>query len=602
MARLPAVRKPTSAGLLDVLRSQRSTFIMAAILLVLGFLLVYPVFLLLILSFNTAPEMFFGPREWGLGNWRVALDNGRIPKAVFNTFLVWGMTVGISLPASVAIAWVLARTRVPFSHTLEFLFWVAYVTPGGVIAWMLLLDPDTGFINLLWMQLPFIDGPLFDIFSVSGIVWVGLMGNGIALKVMLLTPAFRNMDAALEEAARVSGASNLRTAIRVTVPLMISPIALVLALQVLRIFQGFETELLLGVPIGFYVYSTLLYEQIRGNEPPLYGQATVLGSITFLVVAIIIPMQRWILMRRRYTTIGAGFKPGLIDLGPFKWPVVMGFVALHGLLTLVPVAALVLGSFMWRAGFFNVVTVFTLDQWRYVLADDLFNTAMRTTLLLAFTAGILSPLIFSMLAYILVRTRWRGRTTLDSLIWVSAALPGLLSSLGLLMVIIGTPGVSVLYGTIWILLIIVILQGNTSGVNISKAAIVQVGFEMEEAARVSGAGWLKAYFQIWLRLLMPTMILLGTLNFNIAAGTTASIILLASRSTITMSILTLEYAQLGLREAASVVNIIVGAIILTAALTARHYGLRLGVRHTMTGGQGAAKQASTKEAPAWQQA
>ena len=202
MARLPVVRKPTSAGLLDVLRSQRSTFVMAAILLVLGFLLVYPVFLLLILSFNTAPEMFFGPREWGLGNWRVALDNGRIPKAVFNTFLVWGMTVGISLPASVAIAWVLARTRVPFSHTLEFLFWVAYVTPGGVIAWMLLLDPDTGFINLLWMQLPFIDGPLFDIFSVSGIVWVGLMGNGIALKVMLLTPAFRNMDAALEEAAR----------------------------------------------------------------------------------------------------------------------------------------------------------------------------------------------------------------------------------------------------------------------------------------------------------------------------------------------------------------------------------------------------------------
>ena len=602
MARLPAVRKPTSAGLFDVLRSQRSTFVMAAILLVLGFLLVYPVFLLLILSFNTAPEMFFGPREWGLGNWRVAFDDGRIPKAVFNTFLVWGMTVGISLPTSVLIAWILARTRVPFSHTLEFLFWVAYVTPGGVIAWMLLLDPDTGFINLMWMQLPFIEGPLFDIFSVSGIVWVGLMGNGIALKVMLLTPAFRNMDAALEEAARVSGASNLRTAIRVTVPLMISPIALVLALQVLRIFQGFETELLLGVPIGFYVYSTLLYEQIRGNEPPLYGQATVLGSITFLVVAIIIPMQRWILTRRRYTTIGAGFKPGLIELGPFKWPVVMGFVALHGLLTLVPVAALVLGSFMWRAGFFNVVTVFTLDQWRYVLADDLFATGLRTTLLLAFTAGILSPLIFSMLAYILVRTRWRGRTTLDSLIWVSAALPGLLSSLGLLMVIIGTPGVSVLYGTIWILLIIVILQGNTSGVNISKAAIVQVGFEMEEAARVSGAGWLKAYFQIWLRLLMPTMILLGTLNFNIAAGTTASIILLASRSTITMSILTLEYAQLGLREAASVVNIIVGAIILTAALTARHYGLRLGVRHTMTGGQGAAKEASTKEAPAWQQA
>ena len=80
MARLPVARKSASAGLLDVLRSQRSTFVMAAILLVLGFLLVYPVFLLLILSFNTAPEMFFGPREWGLGNWRVAFRQRANPE------------------------------------------------------------------------------------------------------------------------------------------------------------------------------------------------------------------------------------------------------------------------------------------------------------------------------------------------------------------------------------------------------------------------------------------------------------------------------------------------------------------------------------------
>ena len=563
-----------------VMRSERPTFFMAAFILVFGFFLIWPVVLLLIMSFNTAPDgILTGETRWGLQNWRVGFDDGRIPRAVFNTFLVWGIQFLIAMPLAIGIAWVLARARIPFSHGLEFLFWVAYITPGGALAWIVLLEPDYGYINILWRQLPFIDGPLFNIFSVSGIVWTGLMGNAIALKVMLLTPAFRNMDSALEEAGRVSGASNVRTMLRVTVPLMISPIALVTALQLMRIFQSFETELLLGVPIGFYVYSTLIFEQVRLHEPPLYGQATVLASITLVVLAFIVPLQRWILQRRRYTTITSGFRPGLIDLGPFKWPIMSGIALLHILLTLVPVIALVLGSFMWRTGFFNVEGAFTFDNWRFIFQEEVFFTALRTTLILAFTASALSPILFSVTAYILVRTRWRGRFVIDSIIWVSAALPGMLSSLGLLIVFLSTPGFAFLYATIWALILVVIFQGNTTGVNISKAAIVQVGFEMEEAARISGAGWVKTYFSIWLRLLMPTMILLATLNFNIAAGTTASIILLADRETITMSILTLEYAMNGWYERASAVLILVGLIVMVTALIARSYGLRLGVRH-----------------------
>ena len=194
-------RSPQTAAarLGGAVRSEQSTFIMAAVLLVLGFFLIWPVVLILLTSFNTAPDIFVGPRTWGLENWRMALAEARIPGAIANTFMVWGLQFGIAMPVSVLIAWTLARTRVPFSHTIEFMFWVAYITPGGVIAWMLLLDPDIGYLNILARNLPFVDRSFFNIFSVSGIVWTGLMGNGIALKVMLLTPSFRNMDAALEE-------------------------------------------------------------------------------------------------------------------------------------------------------------------------------------------------------------------------------------------------------------------------------------------------------------------------------------------------------------------------------------------------------------------
>lgn len=143
------------------LQAYKRTVIMTIILLALGFYLIFPVFLILIQSFNTAPEILIETPQWGLGNWMVAFTEPRQFRVVGNTILIWALVVGVSFPIA------------------------------------------------------------------SRIVWANLMGNGIAIKVMLLTPVFRNMDASMEEAARVSGASDLRTMLRVTLPLMASPIVLV---------------------------------------------------------------------------------------------------------------------------------------------------------------------------------------------------------------------------------------------------------------------------------------------------------------------------------------------------------------------------------------
>ena len=68
---------------------------------------------------------------------------------------------------------------------------------------------------------------------------------------------------------------------------MISPMMMVLALQLLRVFQSFETEYLLGMPFGFFVYSTKIFALVR-NQIPNYGEATVLASITLLMIVLII--------------------------------------------------------------------------------------------------------------------------------------------------------------------------------------------------------------------------------------------------------------------------------------------------------------------------
>jgi iron(III) transport system permease protein len=567
-------------------RAYQGYIIMAAVLITLGFFMIWPVLLVLINSFNAAADWFVEPRRWGLDHWRAAYQRpGDLVAPLGNSLLIWGLTTVLSLPIGVAIAWTLARTRIPFSHTLEFMFWVAYMVPPlpTTIAWIGLMDPQLGLINKALAALPFFNHGPFNIFSVAGIVWANLMANGIAVKVILLTPAFRNMDATLEEAARVSGASNILTAFRVTLPLMISPIMLVFALQLLHVFQQFEIEYLLGTPINFFVYSTKILSLIR-TDVPQYGEATALASITLLLIALIIPLQRWVLERRRYTTITGNFKPGLIDLGRWNYVLFGIIIFLLLLLTVIPGLMLVLGSFMTRIGYF--VLGFTLDNWKLVLNDQLFQNAASTTLILGLFAAIGSPLLFSLLAYILVRTRMPGRWALDTMVWGTGAIPGILSGLGLLWLFVDTPGLRFLYGTIWALFLVVLIQGKTTGVNLMKAIFVQIGPDMEEAARVAGAGWIKTYFRIWLPLLMPTLALLAVLNFTSAAGTTAPIILLASRETMTLSLLALEFASPGInnREAASVISIFIIGITIAGALIVRNLGLRLAVRHDMAVG------------------
>ena len=557
-------------------------FIMAVLLLVLGYFLIWPILLLLINSFNTATDWFVEPRQWGFLHWRSAFSQPGILGSIYNSFLIWLLTMLVSFPIGVLIAWTLARTRVPFSRSIEFLFWVAYMVPTlpTTIAWIGLLDPDIGLINVALTKLHIFEQGPFNIFSISGIVWANVMSHGIAIKVMLLTPAFRNMDSTLEEAARVGGSSNFRTMLRVTLPLMVSPMILVLALQLLRVFTSFETEYLLGMPFGFFVYSTKIYTLVQ-NETPNYGQATVLASLTLFMIAAIIPLQRWILQRRRYTTITGNFRPGLIDLGRWNYVAFAVIGVLLVLLTIAPLAVLGLGSFMKRVGYFELG--FTLSHWESVLHDPVFANALHTTLIISVAAAIGGPMLFSVIAYILVRTRLPGRTALDVVIWTSGAIPGILSGLGLLWLFLGTPVLNVLYGTIWALILVVILQGSTTGVNMMKSIYVQIGADMEEAARVSGAGWIRTYFCIWLPLLMPNLMLLSVFSFVHAAGSTSSVILLASRDTLTLSLMALELSSVSVsdREGASIISLFIILLTMGSAILIRALGSRVGLRHEM---------------------
>jgi len=559
-------------------QSSRGLFIMAALLLGFGFWIIYPIILTLVMSFNAAP--LGQDPVWTLSNWITAWTDPGAFASLWNTIVIYVFNTVIGFPIAIMVAWALARTKVTFSHGLEFMFWVSFMLPtiSTTVGWTFLLDPDSGLLNV---GLSYLGIGALNIYSVPGIVFAHLMSSQISQGVMLLTPAFRNMDSALEEAGRMSGASTMRTMFRITLPLMMPPILVVFMLKMARIMQSFEIEQILGTPINFFIYSTKIYNFMRLYEPPKYGIAAALASVTLLVVVFIIVAQRKLLGRRQYTTITGQYRPGVINLGRMQPVVFTLIVILAAMLTVVPTLTLIGGSFMTRVGFFEATPLLTTEHWELVLSDRGFMRALITTLTMASTTAVVSPLLFSIVAYVLVRTKWPGRAMLDGIFWMSAAIPGILAGLGLLIMFLNTPFLSLINGTIYALVLVVILQGKLTSTQTLKGVFMQMGSDLEEAARISGAGWIYTYFRIWLPLIRPTLVVLGVFSFVTAANTTSSIVLLATRNTLTLSLMALEMmtnAQGRQLEAAGIVSLIIIAMTVGVALLARSFGFHVGIR------------------------
>ncbi len=569
-------------SLLSRMGDHTGILVMAMLIFIFGAWVFYPLALIVLQSFNSAP--FGQAAQWTLANWQMAFSDPRIIGALGNSIWVFTLYMAIGYPTSVLIAWTLARTNIPYSRNLEFGFWISFMMPtlSVTIGWTFLLDDTVGMLNIALMRwVPFINEPIFNIYSLSGIIFAHLMANAISQSVMLLTPAFRNMDVTFEEAGRISGASKMGTAFRITLPLMTPPMVLVFMLMLVRMFQSFDIEQILGKPFGFFIYSTRIFDFIRFFEPPAYGAASALGIMTMAVLLIVIPVQRWLTGGRRFTTITGQYKYGLIDLGKARPFVFTGVVILLAMLTVIPVLTLLGGSFMTRVGFFDATPMFTLHHWAIILVDPGFLRALQTTLILASATGILSPIIFSLVAYVLVRTNWPGKGILDSIFWVSSAIPGMVAGLALVALFLNTPFLTMIYGTIYALMLVVVLQGKLLSTQMTKGVMLQLGADMEESARVCGAGWVRTYLKIWLPLLLPIMIMIGIFNFVLAANTTSSIILLATQETLTLSILALEFMtdeQGAKLEEAGIISLFIVLISVALALVARRVSSKFGLQ------------------------
>ena len=440
-----------------------------------------------------------------------------------------------------------------------------------MLGWALLLSPQKGYLNQLLRQLPFFGGdtgPL-DIFSYGGLIFVSVTGWATLLTIFLV-PAFRNMDAALEESARMCGASPRRTVVRILVPLLRPAILAAFILSLTRLLSSFETEVFLGTSSGIYVFTNKIYERMVQIFPPDFRTGMTM-AVMLLVITFALVLVNWrFLGRRDYTTVtGRGYSARPMALGKLRW-VAFGFVVLFFVISVVlPAAMLIQVSFIRFLGLsiFDPQS-YTLDNWRRMLELRLNRLALTNSLVMSIVATTLGMILYSLVSYVVTKSRYQGRRLLDLAAWVPWAVPSLILGLGILWAVLLSP-LAVLYGTLTVMILAHIVRGFPFGTQIMGASMIQISRELEEAARIHNASWTSTFRRIWLPLVKNGFVAGWVIQFTVSFSDLATVAFLYGAKSTVLPTLFLSQWSNGRLEEAAVAALMMTAIVFAVVVVVR---------------------------------
>jgi iron(III) transport system permease protein len=294
---------------------------------------------------------------------------------------------------------------------------------------------------------------------------------------------------------------------------------------------------------------------------------------------LMVALQRRFIAKRVYATLtGRGFSMRRTQLGRWRYPafvLVLGFALV---ITVIPTTLLLTGTFMKLFGFFNIAEPWTLENWRHTLQDPVLLRSIGNTLAIGLGSGLVGVLFYSVIAYVVVRTPYRASWLLDFLSWLPWSIPGILLGVALLWFFLQTKIFLPIYGTIYILMIAMVIKSMPFGTQLVKSVLLQLGNDLEEASKVCGATWWDTYRRVVLPLIFPALVTVGLVGFISAARDIGTVVLLGSGRSRTLSLLMLDFAAGAEFEKATVVAVMVVVLVVAAALLARIFGGNVGVR------------------------
>src|SRR6266542_4104865 len=350
------------------------------------------------------------------------------------------------------IGWLVSRTDMPGRQTIRALVTASFVTPPflGAVAWELLAAPNSGLLNQLYRYLTGAEEPLFDIYSLTGLIFV-ISCYTFPFVFVLVANALDNMPGELEDASAILGGKAWTTARRVTIPLALPALVAGALIAFLQAMTLFGSPAILALPAGFHTMTTKIWSLFQYPPKP---QLAAAASLPLLLLTIaLLRAQHVILGRRGYSVLGSRHgDPRLVRLGRWKWPALVLCLLVLLNPVFLPYGALLNAAFSPVATQLLSLKSATLHNIQFVFFElSATQLALKNTFVLGALAATLGTLLAVVVAYLTTRKAIAGYRLLGFLATAPVAIPGIVLGVGLFLAYTRPP--FVLYGTLWILLI-----------------------------------------------------------------------------------------------------------------------------------------------------
>jgi iron(III) transport system permease protein len=553
-------------------------FVIAGSIALAAWLSLVPVGFLLWQSFLT-PETAAAPVELTFANYVTAYLSAETLR-LFGNSVAFGLgSAAVAFTSGTFFAWVNERTDTPFKSLFFALSLVPLVIPAILftVSWIFLASPKIGIINSALGGVLGTDAVFVDIYSLGGMIFVDGMHQS-PLAFLLMTAAFRAMDPALEESALMSGATLAQVVWRVTLRLAWPAALAAFLILFVRAIESFEVPALLGLPVGIEVYTSSIYQAIQ-RYPSEVGLASAYGVTLLLIASLCIYVQSRVAAdAARFSTVtGKGFRPRRMHIGRWRYLTATVFVVYLTLIVVLPFLVLVWCSLQkfYAAPSRAALETISFDAYRAVVAYPEIVSVVRNTAVLALGTAVIVMAMTSVLAWIVVRTRWPGRGFIDSLVSLPLVFPGIV--LGLAVMIAYLHADIGIYGTLWIMLVAYVTRFMPYGMRYATTSMLALHKELEDSAAMSGASWHMTFQRIVLPLLKPGLIAGFIYIVIVSVRELSGSILLYSPGSEVVSIMIWEYWQNGQYVELSALGVMMIVVLLCFVLVAQFVGRRYGV-------------------------
>ncbi|MBY5591362.1 iron ABC transporter permease [Rhizobium leguminosarum] len=496
------------------------------------------------------------------------LSEASLWSATYCTLVTAILGTIISLVIGCLFAFLLTLTDIRAKGLLSFLFVLPMMIPPQVtaLAWVQMSGPSSPLLKALHIAPPL--GSPQPLYSVGGIALLYGVQHApliyLALQAGLMTLPRDGV-----EAARLSGASSLRVFRDIILPLSLPGIIAGAAISFVSCTGNFGIPAILGIPASIFTLPTLIFTKFSAFTSRTFGDVAVLSAIIAIISVVGLMIQDRALRGRDYRVIGLSGASAAFELGAWRFAFTPLVWAILFFMLAAPFFALVAGALVPAYGVPLTFKTMSMHAFEEILfRQAVTRTAFINSLSLAGATALGLLVVTVLAAYALTRRRDAASRIVSSLIEIPYSLPGIVMAVCFILVFAAPIPILhlSLYGTIWIILIAYFSSFFAVSLKPVVSAFHQLDPALEEAARLSGAGFFRRLADIIVPLIAPAAGASVILVFLIACNELTISALLWSAGTQTLGVAIYNLDDSGSSDLASALSVLVVLMVVVLML------------------------------------